>query len=246
MNWSVYMSAYEYILGHVETCTDEMYSDNHKQCYTCMRVGSDVLFLTREDKICSVCSWLSTQNEKEFGLLTGSRAHSPISFIGSLMIVEKQLITLVVTSGYQEKIPKKSCVKFLVYEIDSYIIKLLYNPIEAVIFKPSLRLEEYAGNLMVSDSKLLSITTSKGVYHLPIHIWSELNVLAKLNTNTAMQRALQIILDVSLGKVHDQSVRAFIADNYLLMTNLSELLNINVHAKSYMIKLFLKVLNGKA
>ena len=246
MDWSVYMSAYEYILGHAKTCADEMYSDNQKQCYTCMRVGSDVIFSSRKDDKCSVCSWLSSQNEKEFGFLTGSRAHSPISFIGSLMIIEKKLITLVISSGYETKIPKNSCVRFLVYEIDWYIIKLLYNPIEAVVFKPSLRLEEYAGNLLVSDSKLLSITTSKGLYHLPIHVWSELNALAKLNTNTAMQRALQIILDVTHGRVHEHPVRAFIADNYLLMTSLSELLNINVHAKSYMIKLFLKVLNENA
>lgn len=132
-------------------------------CNLCGRKSVKIDKNNEISNICCICSFMQTPNSDYFGMLTSVRAHSPVSFLNSLIIFdEKSGLTLVVSDKYAKQVPQTTPFKFVVYGLNDIIINMLNNPCKRVIIKPSIRYEEYAEYLMLSDERSLYLTTPKG------------------------------------------------------------------------------------
>lgn len=240
------MNAYNLILDGVKDLINHNDFTQVGKCKTCQRSNEKLL---EKDKICAVCFFLKKPNNQYFGMLTGVRAHSPISFINSLLVFDEiDGITLVVSPKYAEKIPPTKQVKVVIGDVDRFTIELLKRPKKMVVIKPSIRLEEYANNLILSDEKSVFITDLKGGYWVNIDKWNKLINLNKTHCNNAILDTINFIFDVSIGKISntDLAVREFISQNRALVVKMNDLLDMDVHSKIFILKLLKMVCNDRA
>lgn len=234
------MDAYVFI----SKCLDPLISsENFNQISTCELCGCHSITVEiKQDKTksCGVCSLLQTPNELIFGMLTGVRAHSAISFLNSLIVVDEiEGLTLVVTEKYATQTTSTKYVKFVVYDINKYIIKLLNEPRKMVIIKPSIRYEDFAQYLMLSDERSVYVSSPKGGYCVNIDIWNELIVLVKLNDVAVISAALDFLIKIALGQLSnlDVGLREFVAKNHMLMVRFNELLSMDIHSRLFILNL---------
>ncbi|NNH78839.1 hypothetical protein HLH17_14535 [Acinetobacter sp. ANC 5380] len=239
------MNAYNFIINGVSNTINK---DSYKSISCCKYCKQSEVGLLGVDQTCMACHFLQTPNSKYFGMLTGVRAHSPISFLNSLLVFDsKDGMTLVVSQKYADKIPDSECLKVVVEDDLKYISELLNNPRKMVILKPSIRYEEYANNLVISDKRTLYIASPFGCYWLNVNIWNNLNKLFKENENIIISKAIDLLINVSTGKVEntDLSVRDFVKKNKILVGKMNELLDMDIHSKIFMLKILKTVCNER-
>lgn len=215
-------------------------------CDLCKRKPIETNKNNEISNICSVCSFMQTPNPDHFGMLTGVRAHSPISFLNSLIIFdEKSGLTLVVSDKYAKQIPQTSPFKFVVYGVNEIIINLLNNPCKRVIVKPSIRYEEFAEYLMLSDERSLYLTTPKGGYCINIDIWDKLYKVVLSNDKPIVSKAIEYLQKIATGDLFntDPEVREFVSKNPVLMIKLNELLSMDIHSRLFILNLLKLVCN---
>lgn len=212
-------------------------------CNCCNNKSDNLITDSNHNALCIVCSFLATPNGALFGMLTNARAHSPISFINSLLVFELgQPLTLVVTPAYAAKIPLNHKLKVVTLSHDDFILKCINNPAIRVILKPNLRLETYIQTLTISDDKRLTIIQPNGAVSLNISVWQELTLLIKNNSKNIMEMVLSIFEASMLATPVDQL--DFIKANYPLFLRMNELLDMLPHSKIMLLRLLRQVLSG--
>lgn len=234
------MSGYTFISECIKPLINRDDFQEFSRCELCGRNNVSVLKNINETKVCDVCSFMQTPNPEHFGMLTGVRAHSAISFLNSLIVIDRvNGITLIVSEKYAQQSVSGEYVKFAVYDIDRYIIKLLNNPLKRVIIKPSIRYEEFANNIMLSDEKSLYLTTPKGGYCVNIDIWKRLVSLVKANDKTVIDKAIEYLKQIAKGELAntDLLLREFVAKNHILMTRFNDLLSMDIHSRLFILNL---------
>jgi hypothetical protein len=210
------------------------------QCKLCQRNDIFVSINTNKTRVCSVCSLLLTPNKSYFGMLTKVRAHSAVSFLNSLLVIDEiHGITLVVSEKYAQQSKSIRYIEFVVYDVHRYIINLLNNPCKRVVIKPSIRFEEFAENLMLSDEKSLYITTSKGGYCINIDTWNRLVSLIKTNDKGVVALAISYLQKIATGDLLNTDVilREFVAKNHILMIRFNDLLCMDIHSRLFILNL---------
>lgn len=209
-------------------------------CSLCQRNGVSVSLNSNKTKVCGVCMFLQTPNNNYFGMLTKVRAHSAISFLNSLLVIDEiQGITLVVSEKYAQQAQSKKYIEFVVYDVYRYIINLLNNPCKRVVIKPSIRFEEFAENLMLSDEKSLYITTPKGGYCINVDTWNRLLALIKTNDKSVVITAIGYLQKIASGDLlnSDVMLREFVAKNHILMIRFNDLLCMDIHSRLFILNL---------
>lgn len=241
------MDAYTYILKCVEPYISADNFNVLSGCHLCGRSTVNIAKNYDKTEICCVCSFMQTPNPEYFGMLTGVRAHSPISFLNSLVIFDELAgLTLVVSDKYAKQVPQTSPFKFVVYGLNETIINLLNNPRKRVIIKPSIRYEEYAEYLMLSDERSLYLTTPKGGYCINIEIWEKLYKVVISNDRAIVSTAIEYLQKIATGDLlnTDPEVREFVSKNPVLMIKLNELLSMDIHSRLFILNLLESVSNG--
>ena len=233
----VFMNAYDFIINGVSNLIkkDDFYLIS--SCKFCKRDGENLLGVNRT---CMTCYFLQTPNPEYFGMLTSVRAHSPISFLNSLLVFDsKDGMSLVTSQKYADKIPSTEHLKVIVGNNTDYIIELLNNPRQLVLLKPSIRYEDYASKLIISDERAIYLLTPNGGYWLNIETWNNLIILFSKNDIDIIYDAIDLITRVSIGKIKntDTELRKFIKDNRNLVIKMNELLDMDIHSKVFMLKL---------
>lgn len=217
-------------------------------CDVCGKSAVNVIENEDKTNTCIVCDFMQSPNADLFGMLTNVRAHSPISFLNSLIIFdETDHLTLVVSERYAELVPVSSFVKFVVYGVNEFIINLLNNPSKRVIIKPTIRYEEFAENLMISDDRSVYISTSKGGYCINLDVWQKLSKLVKLNDRKIVDKAIGYMQSIAKGEIAntDKDVRDFVEKNQVLMIKFNDLLSMDIHSRLFILNL-LKVVCHEA
>jgi hypothetical protein len=231
------MTAFNFITNFLIKSNIFLIKKSDGFCYCCNNSYLD--FIENSENLCAACFFLSTKNPSLFGKLTEKRDHSAISFLNSMLVINKDCIDLIVSDNYAKKIPQSKWINVSTQRIDDYIIELLDSPRECIVIKPTIKLEEYARYLMISDEKVISICSSKGVLHISIETWMSLKQIAKIN-KTEITTALNIIKRVTEGDDLSTQDKEYVRNNKLLMSKLSEILNVHIHSKVYLIKLILR------
>lgn len=240
------MDAYSFILKCIEPYISAENFNDLSICKICSRNSAMVNINLEISKICSVCTFLITPNPNYFGMLTSVRAHSPISFLNSLIIFdEDEGMTLIISDKYAKQIPHNSPFKFVVYGINKTIINMLNKPRKRVIIKPSIRYEEYAEYLMLSDERSLNLTTPKGGYCINIDVWKKLYKVVCSNEQAIVSVAIKYLQKIATGDLFntDPEVREFVSKNPVLMIKLNELLSMDIHSRLFILNLLELVCN---
>lgn len=240
------MDAYSFILKCIKPHILDGIFTSLSSCDLCGR--SEVYVTTTDGKtdICQVCHFLQTPNPHCFGMLTKVRAHSAVSFLNSLIVFDEQDgLTMVVSEKYASQAPSNESIKFVVYGINNYIIKLLNNPSKKVIIKPSIRYEDFACDLMLSDERSVYIITPKGGYCINVDIWNRLSNLVRSNEQDIVSTAIEYLEKIAVGDLlnTDQQVREFVSKHPVLMIKFNELLSMDIHSRLYILKLLKLVCN---
>lgn len=215
-------------------------------CNLCGRNSVKIDKNNEISNICCICSFMQTPNSDYFGMLTSVRAHSPVSFLNSLIIFdEKSGLTLVVSDKYAKQVPQTTPFKFVVYGLNDIIINMLNNPCKRVIIKPSIRYEEYAEYLMLSDERSLYLTTPKGGYCINIDTWDKLYKVVLSNEKAVVSTAIEYLQKIATGSLFntDPEVREFVSKNPVLMIKLNELLSMDIHSRLFILNLLELVCN---
>lgn len=240
------MDAYTFILKCIKPYISADNFNILSGCNLCGRSSVEIDKNNEISDICSVCSFMQTPNSEYFGMLTGVRAHSPVSFLNSLIIFdEKAGLTLVVSDKYAKQVPQTSPFNFVVYGVNEIIINMLNNPCKRVIIKPSIRYEEYAEYLMLSDERSLYLTTPKGGYCINIDIWDKLYKVVLSNDKAIVSKAIEYLQKIATGDLFntDPEVREFVSKNPVLMIKLNELLSMDIHSRLFIVNLLKLVCN---
>lgn len=218
-------------------------------CDVCGENNVEVCKNDNNTNTCMVCDFFQRPNAKLFGMLTHVRAHSPISFLNSLLVIEENdCMTLVVSERYAKHVTDTKFVKFVVYGVNEYIINLLNNPRKRIIIRPTIRYAEYAQNLMVSDERSVYISTSKGGYCINLDIWRKLTKLVKLNDKKIVDKAISLMQKIAKGELSnlDNDVRMFVEKNQILMIKFNDLLAMDIHSRLFILNLLKVVVNEAA
>lgn len=240
------MDAYTFILKSIKPYISVDKVTILSECCMCGRNSVEAQKSSDKTDNCLVCSFMQAPNSDYFGMLTGVRAHSPISFLNSLIFFDELAgLTLVVSDKYAKQAPQSSPFKFVVYGVNETIINMLNNPCKRVIIKPSIRYEEYAGYLMMSDERSLYLTTPKGGYCINIEIWEKLYKVVLSNDKKIMSTAIEYLQKIATGDLFntDPEVREFVSKNPVLMIKLNELLSMDIHSRLFILNLLEWVCN---
>ncbi|WP_436660264.1 hypothetical protein [Acinetobacter sp. P1(2025)] len=209
-------------------------------CSCCGDRTNETLVFSDHHNECLVCSFLTNTQPDLFGYLTKSRAHSPVSFINSLLVFEKENpLTLVTTEKYSKNIPKTDLINVVVSSIDDFIIDYLNNPKLCLFVKTNMKTQYYINNMVVSDAKILTIVGSSGNVNINISNWKDLLNIAKTTDKELFLAALSVFDEIAKGAEITQV--NFIKSNYVLFSRLSVLLDVMPHSKLYMLKLLRSV-----
>lgn len=234
------MDAYSFILKCIKPHILDSDFNLLSHCDLCNRSAVNVTKNTQNANICQVCHFIRTPNPQCFGMLTGVRAHSAVSFLNSLIVFdENDGLTLVVSEKYASQAPSIESIKYVVDGVNNFIIKLLNSPCKRVIIKPSIRYEDFAEYLMMSDERSMYITTPKGGYCINVDIWNRLSNLVRSNEQDIVSTALEYLEKIAVGDLlnTDQQVRDFVSKHPVLMIKFNELLSMDIHSRLYILNL---------
>lgn len=240
------MDAYSFIFDCIKPHIVDGIFTSISRCDLCGRSSVHITTSTEKTNICQVCYFIQTPNPDCFGMLTNVRAHSAVSFFNSLLVFDvTDGLTLVVSEKYASQAPSVSSVKYVVYGINNYIIKLLNKPSKRVIIKPSIRYEDYASYLMMSDERSVYITTPKGGYCINVDIWNKLSNLVRSNEQDIVATAIEFLEKIALGDLlnTDHRVREFVSKHSVFMIKFNELLSMDIHSRLFILKLLKLVCN---